>query len=155
MIPTPATKKATAERTLGKGNHHQRLQRKKPSHLPRASVVLSVADPSRCFGGRGPQSGGMSRCRQRLLGPTSSSIVGCHLLARCTLQPQAMASEILPLAAHLHWHCCCQDVIADSCNTKSACYIQPNSVTETCLPTGQTIAGRHGGCKDMSSSDCW
>ena len=101
MIPAAATRTVTAERTPGKGNHHQSLQRKEPSHLPRASAVLSVASPSRHSGGRGPQPRGISRYRQRPLGPTVSSTVGCHLLARCTLQPRAAARKTSPRAAHL------------------------------------------------------
>ena len=67
---------------------------------PRFSCPLSSGSITALWG-RGPQSGGTSRCRQRLLGPTASSIVGYHPLARCTLQPHATAKETSPRAAHL------------------------------------------------------
>ena len=91
--PYASGEESNSREDSGKGNHYWRLQKRKPSHLPRASAVLSVASPSRGSGGRGPQSGGISRCRQRPLGPTASSTVGCHPLARCTLQPHAAARE--------------------------------------------------------------
>ena len=65
----PATRIATIERNPGKGNRHWSLQRKKPPYLPRAPFVLSVAGLSRRSGDRGPQSGGISRCRQWLPEP--------------------------------------------------------------------------------------
>ena len=101
VASAPATRIAAAEGTPGKGNCRRSTQEKKPRYLLSASVVLSEAGPSRRSGGREPQAGGISRCRQRPPGPIASSTAGFHPLARYTSRLHAAARVTPPRATQL------------------------------------------------------